>query len=158
MYDGIMMIFSVLFIVLQLLLINYLLRLERIGCACAMDWRRHFMIFYMILLLVHIFLMAFVSEKTVPLVQTTFTVLGIVNVIVTLQYIARLKREKCECSESFYRDVIMLVAYLNAFLYFFMLIVVLYFLYSLVAYAGETGTSKSNISIKKLFPKKGKKN
>lgn len=155
-YGVFMFIISILFVVIQLLLINYLLRLERIGCECAMDWRRHYMIFYMIVTLIHMFVVGFVKRDMVPWIQTTVAVLGIMNVIVTLQYVNRLKREKCECSESFYKDVITLIAIFNAILYISLLIIVIYLSFTMSAFAsGKSPTSgKKMMSVRKMFPKK----
>lgn len=159
MYDIIMFAFGVLFIVLQLLLINYLLRLERIGCKCAIDWRRKFMIAYMFLLLVHAALVTFVTKEVLeyPIIQTIMLVLGVVNVIITLQYLAQLRRDNCNCSESMYKDIITMIAYLNTLLYFFMLVVVAYFMFSM-AYRSkmENADAKPAMSVRKLFSKKKK--
>lgn len=158
-YDMIMFAFGVLFILLQMLLINYLLRLERIGCKCAMDWRRKFMIAYMFLLLVHAAIVTFVTKEVLeyPLIQTTMLVLGVVNVIITLQYLAQLRRDNCNCSESLYKDIITMIAYLNTLLYFFMLVVVAYFIFS-IAYNSKIpkAEGKSAMSVRKLFSKKKK--
>lgn len=162
-YGGIMLIFSVLFIVIQILLINYLLRLERIGCKCAMDWRRSFMLFYMILVLVHVVAITFITKETTPILQTLFAVMGITNVIITLQYVNKLKREKCECSDSIYKDVITLVAIFNAILYFMLLVIFLYMMFSLSMFAkskdGPTAAAAAkskSVSVRPIFTDKTK--
>jgi hypothetical protein len=42
---------------------------------------------------------------------------GIVNVIFTLQYVAKLKVTECKCSESVYRDIMETLAIINAVTY-----------------------------------------
>lgn len=152
-YDVIMFIFSILFVAIQVLLINYLLRLEQIGCQCAMDWRRYYIIFYMVVVLLHVVFTTFAERSSLPLLQTLVAILGIINVIVTLQYIARLQREKCECSESVYRDVILLVAIFNAIVYISLIIMVLYLLFSLMGKSLISSTPKKTVSIRPLFKK-----
>ena len=155
--------FGVLFILIQVLLINYLLRLEKIGCKCAMDWRRKYMLFYMFVLLIHVVLITFVDRQQyqIPILQTAVMVLGVVNVIVTLQYVSQLKKDNCTCSESLYRDIITLVAYLNAIMYSLLFVIVIYFLFSMAYYARNappSASSKPKVSVKKLFTGKNKKN
>ena len=109
----------------------------------------------MIVTLIHMVVVAFVKRDMVPFIQTTVAILGVINVIVTLQYVNRLKREKCECSESMYKDVITLVAIFNAVLYMFLLVIVLYMVFSLSTSRTMNDTSmKKNISIRPLFKKK----
>jgi len=41
-------------------------------------------------------------------------ILGVLNIVFVLQYVHRLKQEKCECSESIAREVIYITAMLQA--------------------------------------------
>jgi hypothetical protein len=155
-YDVFMFVMAILFVIIQLLLINYLLRLEKIGCECAMDWRRNFMMFYMGVTIVHVMALTLVPRNLIPLVQTSVSVLGVMNVILTLQYVGRLKREKCQCSESVYKEIITLVAIFNAVMYMLLLVIVLYMIFSLGMSSSKAAavSSKKNISIRPLFKKK----
>jgi hypothetical protein len=49
-------------------------------------------------------------------------VLGILNIVFTLQYVWKLKKEKCECSSSLAREVIWLAAWLNVALVIFAIV------------------------------------
>jgi hypothetical protein len=103
-------------VALQLGILNYLIRLERIGCACAMDWRRTYMIAYMIMtILIGIFTMASGMKPPVALAMA-LPILGLFYIVFVLQYVSRLKKEKCECSESVFRDVMEILAYLYVLL------------------------------------------
>lgn len=160
--DVVLYVSQILLIVIQLLLINYLIRLEKIGCKCAMDWRRDFMIFYMMVVLLHAILTAFLPMTITPLLQTLVAALGIFNVIITLQYIARLKHERCKCSDSMYKDAITIIAYFNAAVYIALLILFFYLIFSLAALrnlqeadATNPSRGKKMVSVRPLFkPKK----
>jgi hypothetical protein len=135
MYNVILLLFAIFFVVVQLLIINYLFKLEKTGCKCALDWRRNFILFFMVVAVVNLLVTSFLTHEQIPLVQTLVTVLGLVNVIVTLQYVNKLKTEKCECSASIYREIMMYVAIFDAIVYSAALVLVVYILFSIASYA-----------------------
>jgi hypothetical protein len=104
---------------------HYVTRLERIGCPCAMDWRRTYIqvftgvsvvvsgIYLMALLSSHVGAMRVTHALTAP-----FMALGaFLMVVFVLQYVHRLKKEKCLCSQSFAREVMYIFAIINAIVY-----------------------------------------
>jgi hypothetical protein len=111
-------------IVLQLLILRYVTNLERTGCACATDnWRRDYIIVYLavsiLLATVHFIMMASSSgtddvRKVIILPPLLMFVLGWLYVIFTLQYVDKLRKDKCECSESVYRIIMETIAIINA--------------------------------------------
>lgn len=153
-YNIVMLLFGIIFIIIQGLIVNYLVQLEKLGCQCAMDWRRQFIIFYLVLSIVYTLTTFFIDPASLPLLQTIIVVLGIVNVIYTLQYVNKLKKIKCECSESVYRDVMTFIAIFNAILYALLLTLLVYFLFSMATYAKNKNFAiprqKKQISIKPM--------
>ena len=96
---------------IHIYIIFWLLRLETIGCVCSLDWRRHFIIFYAFF---HLVLAATaMSGLNMPSLRLLSFVLSIVNVVVTIEYVHKLKTEKCACSESVAREVIYIAAFIN---------------------------------------------
>ena len=151
MYKAVMLIFAIIFIVIQCLIINYLAKLESIGCECAMDWRRHYIVFFMIISVVYAAVISFVQKESMPLIQTMMFVIGLLNVVFTLQYVNKLKKEKCKCSESVYRDVMMFVSIFNAILYSLFLTLMVYYIFSMASYMKTVRPAQNNkVSIRPL--------
>jgi hypothetical protein len=151
-YKLMMLVFGILFVIIQSLIVNYLVKLERMGCKCAMDWRKNFIVFFLVLSIVYTLSTFFIDRDSLPLLQSIMVITGIVNVILALQYINRLKKEKCECSESMYRDILYLVSIFNAILYSLLIVLLIYFFFSMATYSQSTKTPKykKSISIKPM--------
>lgn len=141
-----LIVFAVMFVILQLLILNYLMQLEKIGCACAMDWRRSFIMFYLVLGVINIFISAVVDESHIPYLQTIMVVVGVLNIIFTVQYVQKLKQQKCECSQSVYRDVMVYVSIFNAIIYSSILLYVVYALYTVANFVKKTSKNIKSTS------------
>lgn len=116
-FESFLMIAS---IVIHIYIIYWLLRLETVGCKCALDWRRHFIIFYAFF---HLILIAtMMSGMNVAAMRLASFVLSIVNIVVTIEYVYKLKEEKCICSASLAREVIYIAAFINIAIIAFMIV------------------------------------
>lgn len=155
-YNVVMFVFGILFIIIQCIIINYLVQLEKTGCQCAMDWRRQFILFYLVLSIVYTLTTFLIDERSLPILQTTMVVTGLLNVIFTLQYVNMLKQQKCECSQSVYRDIMMFIAIFNAIIYALMLTILIYFMFTMATFSknSQAFKYKKQISIKPMTPKK----
>ncbi len=119
---GIAMIIA---LILNAFLLNYIFRLETMGCECAKDWRRDYIQYYLIFMVIYILVQFWLLMKDDMSSFVTFTVamnlimfvLGILFVVFALQYVHKLKVAKCECSEDFARDVLQIVAIIDAIVY-----------------------------------------
>lgn len=106
---GIIDVMIVSFIFIYWLLVwSYVTRLEQIGCKCSRDWRREYIRYYAILML-FIMLTSFVTKIHSIAFTFLLIVLNAVFLVAVFQYIHRLKREKCKCSQSVTRDVMEVV-------------------------------------------------
>jgi hypothetical protein len=107
--------------VLYILNISYLYSLEQKGCECAMDYRRVYIMAFTAVFLVYSLLLNWIAPKIIinyiHYILPVMMVGGIVNVIFTLQYVAKLKVTECKCSESVYRDIMETLAIINAVTY-----------------------------------------
>lgn len=128
---------------LELLILRYLMRLEQIGCECAMDWRRDYIMFFIALTIVNAFVVLFMGPQQLPGLQFALFIMGIMNVVFVLQYVHRLKKEKCECSISVYREIMYVIAILRAALYGLLLMLSIVFLFSFLNYQRSVGTTPS---------------
>ena len=105
------------------LILYYLKNLETIGCKCAMNYKRTYIMYYTI------FSLAFgaanllsggrvtdyITESpfAIPLVLV-LAVAAITNLVFTLQYIEELKKDNCECSESVFRTMMYILSIIGA--------------------------------------------
>ena len=109
-------------IVLYAYMLNYIFKLETVGCECAKDWRRDYIQYYLLLLIVYVVVLLCVMTmgdmRTMVMINLRITVimfiLGVCFIVFTLQYVHRLKTIKCKCSEGTARDVLQIVATINA--------------------------------------------
>lgn len=95
---------------------HYVVRLERIGCRCAMDYRRTYIQWYTLIWIalcvvnITLLLMGTMMPPYMALLITPITSVATVFYIVfVLQYVSRLYKEKCDCSKSLARPVLTLV-------------------------------------------------
>lgn len=97
---------------LSIYILYYVNHLEKIGCECAVDSRRHFITVYLWIALIYaVFSMVLLPAKdhivdvvymiTVPIMFF----LGLTYLYMAWTYVDRLRVEKCACSESIARTV-----------------------------------------------------
>lgn len=112
--EGVYKLASIITIILFMYLLTFVYKLESTGCTCALDWRRNYIVFYcfyaIILAVAHFFTHTSILVAFAPV---TFA-LGLLFVVFTLQYVHRLKREKCTCSDQIGRVILYLVAAIDA--------------------------------------------
>lgn len=139
------------FIVLQLLILKYLFDLEKIGCACAMDWRRSYAMFYLVVSVVLSLVFMFVNRRDFMGLRLIMGAMGILYVISVLQYVYRLKKEKCECSQSAYREIMYIVAIIQAFFMVLGVIAAIAGMFMLMALLRSAkGSGKPALSVRKV--------
>ena len=128
-------IFSAFVIALYIAFLVYLFKLEKIGCDCALNWRRNYMIGFMIFALTSNFLSMVVPGIKFNIVLISLsTILSLMFLVVSVQYVQKLKKDKCECSKDLTREIMYYYAWVMLVLFlisFTMLIYVLYRLHSL---------------------------
>lgn len=115
MINQLLVALTLFFIVLLAWVWAYLQRLERTGCACAADYRRTYIMWY-----IGLRILLLLASMFVPCLVTygIFMVpLDVVFVMFTLQYVRRLEHIKCECSQHLARDVLWMAAVLKSVSY-----------------------------------------
>lgn len=123
---AISIIFNAIAIVLWLFILYYITNLETIGCKCALDWRRTFIQYYIIYLLLMII---FMSPDAPPILLTLHFIISISFIVIVYHYIHDLKVKKCKCSESAARDVLMFINYIQIFMVMFVLILLVHLMF-----------------------------
>jgi len=113
---GILRIASIISIMLFAYIITFLLKLERTGCKCAMDWRRTYILWYCAYTVALAVMMIFnPSNPSISLALAPITmVLGLLFIVFTFQYVHKLKSIKCACSEDLARTIMYLIAIIDA--------------------------------------------
>lgn len=100
---------------------HYVIRLERIGCDCATDFRRAYIQWYTLALIVigiiNVALRITGGDLGLSIVSMVLSPImlaaTIVYVVFVIQYINRLRREKCRCSESIARAILYIVTIIH---------------------------------------------
>lgn len=131
---GLLVIFSVIVIAIWGYIVHYLLKLEKIGCECSKDWKRTFVMYYIILILVFfvIQMISLLAYKAIHPIITTIMFLGnIFFVVIVFKYIHELKNEKCKCSEDQARDLLEIINYIQIALMAFILVKIIYGMFAI---------------------------
>ena len=104
-------------------IVYYLKHLETIGCKCAMNYKRTYIMSF------HIFNLAFgaasllsggklpeyiaKSAYVLPIISVLLIAI-ITNIVFTLQYVEELKKDNCDCSESVFRTMMYVLSIISA--------------------------------------------
>ena len=148
-------------ITLSSLIIYYLVTLERLGCACAMNFKRNYILGYNAVYITNTVVTLFMGMPAIfrlhakyPLlwlISFIFFIGAIVNVVFVIQFVNELKREDCACSDSVYKDVMYILSILSGIL--LGVIVLSYvFLFSSLGYELYRG-NMSVKNVKNIFDK-----
>jgi hypothetical protein len=100
-------------IALYVMFLTFVLKLEKIGCECALTWRRwYILIFSFIYIIANIFILVN------PQVRIGFLAIpALLFYIFSIQYVNYLRKEKCECSEDYRREVLYWTAVISLILF-----------------------------------------
>ena len=99
-------------------IIVYLIRLEKIGCKCAMDFKRNYIIYYHIFDIILYSSIILSQGKLLEYlldspyftpIFSAYVIATLVNIIFSLLYIGEMIIKKCKCSESNVREMILIL-------------------------------------------------
>lgn len=84
----------------------YLIKLEKEGCKCSLDWRRYYIIAYIFVLIGwNVFNLVYPIQSHL-MFSVVMVIAAILFIIFTFQYINLLKSRKCNCSEDIAKRVL----------------------------------------------------
>lgn len=110
------LVLSIIEVGLYVAFLVYLDKLEKIGCECALTWHRKFIMVFVSVALIWSLISAFASPlKIVPL-TLAMSLFRIAFIVIAIQYVNKLKKEKCECSKEWTRDVMYYYAWVSVIL------------------------------------------
>lgn len=145
--------FALIFIAIDVWLLLYLYNLKRMGCECAMDWRRTFMMVYIAAgVALGVLQMFDLNIQASATLSVMFVLLSLFNIYVVLSYIQHLDEIKCKCSESMERLVLRVIALFNLVVYALITLIILYGIFRIRDHAMNMMKPMNNIT-KKMFKK-----
>lgn len=110
----------------NILIFNYIYKLEKISCECSEDWRRDYIKYYSLITIVGVVIVAIMyignitySTQLFKFLSSIFSIFGLVNIYALFTYSQNIVINNCECSKSWERTFIY---------YYSMVVIVLYLL------------------------------
>jgi len=161
----------VIVLLINILIINYTQKLEKITCKCSEDWRRTFIKVYAIItiLVTTVFiglpllgtvtgcgpsLEKILKNRATRLIVNIYALVGIINIVALFTYSQKIVINKCDCSEAWERT----------FIYYYSMVVMSVYIFTgailllVVLCAGNGNVLKALGKIKKSNGIKAKKN
>ena len=124
----VLLLFPLLMTVAYIWILYYLIRLEQTGCACALNWRRDYIMGFIIFIFITQIIAFFTHKKVMAgaWLSGILFVLSIANMVIMFQYIHYLKEQKCKCSDDSGKKVMQIVAIFQICMTIFGALTVLY--------------------------------
>ena len=106
-------------VIISSCIIYYLKQLETIGCKCALNFKHDYIFYFTCINLFFATMNILIGFTTIYrmfmlIAFIPLLIAGIVNVVFTIQYVNEVKEKNCDCSKSFYRDMMYILAIINA--------------------------------------------
>jgi hypothetical protein len=93
--------------VIYVIFLVYLNKLEKTGCDCALNWKRNYMIAFIVFSMTwnvaNIFAPSLRKNGILAIIAVA---LSLMFIVVTIQYVNKLKDDKCDCSKEFTRTIL----------------------------------------------------
>jgi glucose-6-phosphate-specific signal transduction histidine kinase len=112
-----------------LYILNYMYKLHEIGCTCADDWRRNYIMYFIIFLIIVFLLqiLGVINNKSFsPFIMTIYFILTVVFIMIVYHYIYDLKTKPCKCSEDTARTILEYFNYIQIALLSIVIILMVY--------------------------------
>lgn len=118
----------------SILIIYYLKNLETIGCKCALNFKHHYIfIFTCIALTIGILNILFrgfrMFKMLMLIISIPYFIAAITNIVFTIQYVDEMKKINCDCSESVFREMMYILAIINACVWALSVLIFIYLFY-----------------------------
>ncbi|GAX85682.1 hypothetical protein CEUSTIGMA_g13096.t1 [Chlamydomonas eustigma] len=97
---GLVLALSVVMLILNAWFLYYVYELEKRGCKCALGWRRTFIEVYLALFFLSIVVGFFLSVDGGKWMALAMSILLLVYVVVTRQFIDQMRQTHCTCAET----------------------------------------------------------
>ena len=122
-------------------LLFWIWKLENTGCVCSRDWRRDFIMYWMIVYSFAIWLPMIVKNNYfIAIFTILLAIFYIASIIIVFQYVRMLKYIKCECSDGTERKVMEIFNYIQIGLFILGIIGIIGF-YMMIASAAAAAAA-----------------
>lgn len=123
---------SLVILSLYLWIFIFLVNLQSVKCACALNWKRDYIVgfigftllFNLYLLLVDKTKKQFVSAHMIMAFLLVFA--GILNIVLMIQYTIEIRKNKCKCADKLSLFVMQFLAFFQIFTIAFVVIFALF--------------------------------
>ena len=163
------MISPIVAVTLSSIIVYYLYSLERLGCQCSLTAKRSYILgFNSFLIAFNLFILGIGGAEVLASFYRKYPILylvlfgliiaTLVNVAFTIEFVNDMKREKCACSDSVFKDIMYILSIIQAITWSILGLVILV-MGGLVAKDFATGkiTMKNIEAAQKLYKKGVKK-
>jgi len=112
-------------LLVNILIFNYVYKLEKITCECSENWKRDYIKYYSFATIIIITLIAIIKFSNISysagaarFLSTLYSIFGVVNIYALFTYSQTIVIDHCDCTKSwertfiYYYSMIMLVLYL----------------------------------------------
>ena len=141
-------------LIINALILQYVLKLEKMSCECSKDWRRDYIKYFSIVSIVIItfmFIVPLITQKYIKLIQTPIfriianliSIASLINVYSLFTYSQKIILEKCKCSNNWERS----------FIYYYSLIIMSIYIFiaaSLIVLSLCVGNVNNFIKLNKI--------
>ena len=126
-------------ILINLLILNYIFKLEKISCECSKDWKRDYIKYFsyisiVIILIMFCFavsgkknLMKLMKNKFFIIFINLFSIASLVNIYSLFKYSQQMVLSLCECSKSWERTFIYYYSMIIMSVYIFIISSIIFF-------------------------------
>ena len=107
----IVLISSIVNILLYYFIYKWIIKLEKTGCECSINWRRDYIKYYTVFIITYIIVSLsylLITDKNISIIiYVNYIVLiaEILYIVFSIQYVSELKNKKCECSNDYMREI-----------------------------------------------------
>ena len=102
---------------INVLILNYVIKLEKVSCECSKDWKRDYIKYFAIITIIVMSLMTIIpllTNRYITLIQTPFfrilsglfSIATLVNIYALFTYSQQIVLSTCKCSKSWERTFI----------------------------------------------------
>ena len=147
-------------VIISSCIIYYLRHLEQIGCKCALNYKRDYILYFTCISLFFATMNVFaghtyIYKMVMVVVALPLIIAGIVNIVYTIQFVNDVKKNNCDCSESLYREIMYILAIVNACVW---ILLVLIILPVLIMFPSQLKAIVTNKKFLKKYIKNGRPN
>ena len=113
-------------ILINVLIFNYTLKLEKKDCKCSKTWYRNFIKYYALITIIMVLfillnIISCIKKSIWKFIHTIYSIIGLLNIYILFKFSQDLYKKKCECSNTWEREFIYYYSMIFMLLYCIMI-------------------------------------